>query len=196
MLCVSLLHPQSVLHAGVTYEQVHALVRAAFNRFPILHAKASSQLAHAERAILLACEETCETVCELSCVNIRVPQELFVMQRYSVHIESILSFLQAKETSAGFLKKNGGKCINAALLLAEWYRIICRPSRARSIYEIIAAMWGVLSESQFNSFGVQCALWLRSSMHLLSSSECHHWFAIVRSISAAASRLLAPHQVL
>jgi hypothetical protein len=169
------------------HPQVHVVVKAAFIRFPILHAKAASQLAQAERAILLACEETCESMCQLSCVSSHVPQELFVMERYAAHIESIIAFLQAKETSAGFLKKNGGKCINAALLLAEWYRLTCKPSRARCINDIIAAMWGVLSPSQLNTFGTQCALWLRSSLPLLSSAECHNWFAIVRSISSSSS---------
>ena len=112
--------PSSRLLLNVT-SQVHAVIKTAFSRFPILHAKAASQLAQAERALLLACEETCETMCQLGHVTARVPQELFVMQRYSQHIESILTYLQAKDTSAAFLKKNGGKCIDAALLLAEWY---------------------------------------------------------------------------
>jgi hypothetical protein len=161
-----------------------------------LHAKASSQLAQAERAILLACEETCERMCELGCVDVRLPQELFVMQRYSVHIESILGFLQAKDSSAGFLKKNGGKCMDAALLLSEWYRLVCKPSRAGAINDIIAAMWGVLSDAQMNTFGAQCARWLRSSLQTLSSSECHKWFAIIRSISGASTRHLTACQVM
>jgi len=176
--------------------QIHEVVKTAFNRFPVLHAKASSQLAHAERAILLACEETCERICELGCVDIRVPQEMFVMQRYSVHVESILGFLQAKDSSVGFLKKNGGKCMDAALLLSEWYRVVCKPSRASAINDIIAAMWGVLSDAQMNTFGVQCARWLRSSLQTLSSSECHKWFAIIRSISGASTRHLNACQVL
>jgi hypothetical protein len=166
------------------------------NRFPVLHAKASSQLAQAERAILLACEETCERMCELGCVDVRLPQELFVMQRYSVHIESILGFLQAKDSSAGFLKKNGGKCMDAALLLSDWYRLVCKPSRAGAINDIIAAMWGVLSDAQMNTFGAQCARWLRSSLQTLSSSECHKWFAIIRSISGASARHLTACQVM
>ncbi len=175
---------------------MHTVVKTAFIRFPILHAKAASQLAQAERAILLACEETCESMCQLSCVCSHVPQELFVMERYAAHIESILAFLQAKETSAGFLKKNGGKCIDAALLLAEWYRLTCKPSRAQRIYDIIAAMWGVLSQSQCSTFGVQCALWLRSSLPLLSSTECHNWFAIIRSISnSSSSSSSVPHNL-
>ncbi len=157
----------------------------------------SSQLAQAERAILLACEETCESMCQLSSVNASVPQELFIMQRYSAHIESILQFLQAKESSVGFLKKNGGKCIDAALTLAEWYRLTNQPLRALSMNDVIVAMWDVLSQRQLNSFGVQCALWLRSSLHLLSSSECHKWFAVIRSISSSTSqRLLTPCQLL
>lgn len=135
-------------------------------------------------------------MCELGCVDVRLPQELFVMQRYSVHIESILGFLQAKDSSAGFLKKNGGKCMDAALLLSDWYRSVCKPSRAGAINDIIAAMWGVLSDAQMNTFGAQCARWLRSSLQTLSSSECHKWFAIIRSISGASTRHLTACQVM
>jgi hypothetical protein len=200
VLCVRCLAPPSATFDFCLrhcFFQVHATVRAAFNRFPVLHAKASSQLAQAERAILLACEETCESICQLSCVNASVPQELFLMQRYSAHVESIMQFLQGKESSVGFLKKNGGKCIDAALLLAEWYRVTFKPLRVRSINDVIAAMWGVLSDRQLITFGVQCALWLRSSLHLLSSSDCHKWFAIIRSISSgSSSRLLSSCQML
>jgi hypothetical protein len=119
------------------------------------------------------------------------------MHRYSAHVESILQFLQAKESSVGFLKKNGGKCIDAALLLAEWFRVTFKPLQVRIINDIIAAMWGVLSERQLITFGVQCALWLRSSLHLLSSSECHKWFGIIRSINSSSSlRLLSSYQLL
>ena len=67
------------------------------------------------------------------------------------------------------------------------YRLTRKPQRVRRVNDIIAAMWGVLSESQLSVFGAQCALWLRSSLHLLSSLECHTWFAIVRSISSTRS---------
>jgi hypothetical protein len=138
----------------------------------------------------------------MSSVDHRVPQELFLMQRFSPHLESILAFLQAKDSSAGFLKKNGGKCINAALLLAEWYRLTCNPLRARSVYDTIAAMWSVLSDAQLKCFGLQVARWMRDSLPLLSSGECHEWFRILRSIhsnpprSMSASELLCAHPAL
>ena len=47
--------------------------------------------------------------------------------------------------------------ITITITITTRYRLTRNPSRARFIFDTIAAMWGVLSDAQLNSFSVrQC----------------------------------------